>query len=177
MMQLIAGSLRLYIWMLIGVLLAASGCTIQVAPAYSPAFVTKVEDANTKTLQFYASLRGGAKKTTFASRSSRYDDLIGTFDALSIESAARPAPQSGTVTALKRQLGMAPSAKYDDKPASAPDLADIADILRDLRQLDESGRLEGEAGVTQVALHRDDTIGQMKRVLAYEKFLNRDLGE
>jgi hypothetical protein len=77
-----------------GVLLLLSGCATQLAPSYSQSIVDGLNTANAQTLTLFATVSTGVPASTYvAQREATYNGLIGQFQAVESQVAARPMPQ------------------------------------------------------------------------------------
>lgn len=157
-----------YIVALFGLL---SACTVQLAPNYDKSIVDGLTSANEQTLTFFASVSGGTTPATFSARASTYDALIGKFNALKIDAAARPNPQPLFLKYLGvGGAGDKPIDPADQLKAPTPDiLANIVAKLTEMRKEDKSAPLTSDV----VALFQNSYELSMTQALTYEKALQR----
>lgn len=74
--------------------LSIAACTIQLAPDYDPALSSGIRSVNGEIMSLYSSTSMGTSADTFADRADRYDQIIGSLDALALQSQSRPIPDS-----------------------------------------------------------------------------------
>jgi hypothetical protein len=71
-----------------------AGCATQLAPSYSQSIVDGLNAANAQTLTLFATVSTGVPASTYvAQREATYNGLIGQFQAVESQVAARPMPQ------------------------------------------------------------------------------------
>lgn len=158
-------------------LLVLSGCAVRLAPSYDKSIVNGLEKANVETLTLFASVSDGAKPGTYAKREETYNKIIGQFDALRSQVAARPEPRSFLADWLGSDQTKV-STKSDIKKIellkgpSEEILTEIINTLTRMRKTDKKGTLDknkmtGEGGFPnsyKISFHQ---------VLTYEKSLER----
>jgi hypothetical protein len=74
------------------VMLSISGCALRLVPDFDRTIVDGLSKANEQTQVFLASVQKGTKPSGFSARKGTYNSLIGQFEALRVQAAARPAP-------------------------------------------------------------------------------------
>ncbi|CAB3794518.1 hypothetical protein [Pararobbsia alpina] len=79
-------------------------CTIQLAPAPDQALSDGIRGVNNDIMNLYASASMGATKDTFPQRVERYNKIIGTTDALALQSQSRPVPDSAIRDRLEHAI-------------------------------------------------------------------------
>ncbi len=72
-----------------------AACSAQFTRSYDAALVSGLNAANEEALVFFSEVSVGVSAGRFADLASRYDSLIGKFEALSLQSKARPVPAFG----------------------------------------------------------------------------------
>jgi hypothetical protein len=119
------------------------GCQIQLVPQHDPAIVTGLTAANEKTLQLFAALSRPGARTPYPEREATYDELIGSFDALRVQAAARPVPESRIAGLLvSRSAADLKPEDIERLQNPTPDiLQTIIDTLARMREVDSEGRL------------------------------------
>jgi len=120
-----------------------AGCQIQLVPKPDPAIVNGLTAANEKTLQLFAALAEPGTRAPYAEREATYNELIGSFDSLRIQAAARPVPDSRIAETLVSGSA-ANLAPEDIKRLQNPNpdiLQTIIDTLTRMREVDSQGRL------------------------------------
>ncbi|WP_017776872.1 hypothetical protein [Paraburkholderia kururiensis] len=86
------------------IVLVFSACTIQLAPAYDPTLLDGIQGVNGDIMKLYATTGMGVDKATFAGRQDQYNRIIGTVDALALQSQSRPVPDSATRDKVEGEL-------------------------------------------------------------------------
>lgn len=81
--------------------LLLASCTAELTKYYDAALVSGLNAANEEALVFFSEISAGASKARFAELAPKYDSLIGKFEALKLQSAARPTPTLGILLGSK----------------------------------------------------------------------------
>src|SRR5579864_78114 len=68
------------------------GCATQLAPQYDQAILDGLISTNKSAQTFFASLGTQVGKETYQNRTGTYSNLIGSLNALEIQSRSRPIP-------------------------------------------------------------------------------------
>ncbi|MFC0396879.1 hypothetical protein [Paraburkholderia rhizosphaerae] len=105
--------------------LSIAACTVQLAPDYDPALSSGIRNVNSEIMSLYSSTSMGTSADTFAERADRYDQIIGSLDALALQSQSRPIPDDalrGKVEQYLKDRNAYPTRLSD---ADASDLAAI----------------------------------------------------
>lgn len=89
---------------------ALAGCAIQLAPAYDESLVTGLNEVNQQIMELYASTSMGVAASTFPSRVDRYNRVIGKLDALALQSANRPVPDTKVQDRVQQAVKTLPEA-------------------------------------------------------------------
>lgn len=149
-------------------LISNSSCSITLAPEYDKAIVEKTSDITTETLMLFAEVSSGTKKDSFVKRENTYNELIGSFDALSLQAKARPLPNVSLdrLNQLMKQKGM--ENVSGDYP-SATAFKEIALTLSKMKATDESSGLNP----TVVAAFKGQIEIYLEQAITYETFLKR----
>ncbi len=148
-----------------------SACTVQLAPDYDKSVVDGLTSANQQVLTFFASISDGTTPATFSNRDATYATLIGKFNALQIEAAARPNPQPLFLKYLGfGGAGDKPIDPADQLKAPTPGiLANIVTKLTEMRAQDKSGPLASDV----IAIFKNSYTLSITQALTYEKALQR----
>jgi hypothetical protein len=149
----------------------ASGCAVKLAPSYDRSIVEGLSTANEQTLILFASVSSGVPSTTFANRETTYNGLIGKFDALRIQAAARPMPRPlfTQIFAGGPSADTAPK-ELDVLKAPTPGVLDtVLATLTEMRNTDRSSGLTS----TRVMLFKNEFSISMEQALVYGKVLKR----
>jgi hypothetical protein len=150
--------------------LLLGGCAAQLAPSYDRALVTGLTHATVDVMALFASVSSGTKPETFAQREQKYNQVIGTLDALAIQSGARPVPKGTTSEAVNKALkdrGVQPVA--DGEIPSATALKEISKTITKMRDTD---RKQGVTAVEAQAF-RNQAVIYLDQALTYESYLER----
>jgi hypothetical protein len=151
-------------------LLFLSACTTTLAPPYDQAIMDGLNDANANLMVFFASTTSGTSPQSFDEREERYNTLIGSLDALVIQSRARPMPKNDITEAVNAFLEKrgAPSLVGGEAP-SASAIAKISETMTKMRDTDK------KQGVTafEVSAFRGQVVIYLDQALTYETFLKR----
>ncbi|SEK02515.1 hypothetical protein [Paraburkholderia diazotrophica] len=94
-----------------------SACTIQLAPAPDKALSDGIKGLNNDIMTLYATAGMAATRDSFPQRADRYNKIIGTADALALQSQSRPVPDS----AIRDKVENALHARFvsDPQPSAA----------------------------------------------------------
>jgi hypothetical protein len=116
-----------------------------------------------------ASAVDGTTKETFANRENQYNNVIGSLDALALQTAARPAPTNSLATAINgigRESGMTGNSHVI--PSSTA-LKEISKTVSRMRAIDK------KQGVTsfEVQAFKGQVLIYMDQALTYEAALER----
>jgi hypothetical protein len=153
-----------------------AGCAIALAPKFGKDVFDGLTQANEKTLTLFASVSSGAQAGSFASRETTYNELIGTFEALRIETAARPQPAAPPF--LGGLLGGIPDPNNVPKdPAritrlDAPTPGILATIVSTLTTMRDTDKTTGFNAVIAGGFKRE-FVTSIDQALVYEKALER----
>jgi hypothetical protein len=154
---------------LIFFLACLTGCAVQLAPKYDAALFEGVIDTNVKIMALLATVSTGTDSSTFSQRAARYNGIIGAVDALTIQSKARPVPETAITDKVNVFLASRGLNAMDGTAASASSLAAVSSLLTKMKALDS------ESGLTlgAIAVFRSGIIISMDQAITYESFLNR----
>jgi hypothetical protein len=146
---------------LMGTLLLLVGCAVQLVPSYDKNLVDGLTSANERTMTLFASVPAQGR-ASFAARENAYNEIIGKFDALRVEAAARPAQQTTF-------LGIGKSGSGDSRPGSATAevLKGIVALLTRMRDDDQAGTLNA----VKVAAYKGEYEIKIDQALTYENAL------
>lgn len=144
---------------LLVVSLLVAACAARLAPPYDSSLVAGLTAANKDALTLFASVANGASATTFRDRSEAYDEAIGAFDALRLEAAARPVPQSRLTARAGAEV-----------PNPTPEI--LAEIVETLTQMRDTDRRRGLSPVRVAGLKNSYEIS-IEQALVFEKALQR----
>jgi hypothetical protein len=149
---------------LAGALLGA--CAAQLAPNFDRTIIDGLTNVNEDAMTLFASVSGGAPKSTFPRRKDSYDKVIGKLEAVRLQLNARPNPRP-----LSPQIfGVGPKTEVNLPPAPTPGiLAAMASNITAMRDADSKFGLR----VNDVAQFRSSFVNSMDQALTYEKALER----
>ncbi len=146
------------------------GCAVQLAPKYDAAIFKGVTDTNVKIMELFASLSAGTNSNTCGERESSYNAVIGSVDALALQSKARPMPDNSVTEKVNKYLetrGI--SSMTSDTAPSANALEEVSKNLTKMKEVDcKSGLTDGA-----VAIFKNAVIISMDQAITYESFLDR----
>jgi hypothetical protein len=155
-----------------GLAMLASACTVQLAPAYDQSIATGLVSTNTSMHVLFATVGSGVDKSTYATRASDYNKVIGQLQALEIEAKSRPLPPSDMLTKVNAALNASKIAPLDpgfsDYP-SARAMQDAAGTLTHMRDADQKAGLRGN----EVEAFENQANVFMTQAMTYENFLKR----
>lgn len=149
---------------LLALFLLLSGCTADLTKAYDAALIRGLNDANEETLVLFSEISNGATAGRYAELAPKFDGLIGKFEALRMQSAARPVPALGL-----RIGGKLPGCGNAGECLTVSDQT-LDEIVGNLKGLKDDIR---EAGLTAMAvdLGKRDYQTAIGQVLAIENAL------
>ncbi len=147
-----------------------ASCVTQLAPQYDQALFDGITETNTQTMQLFASVSSGTKASTFNQREATYNNLIGTIDALAMQSRARPVPENKVTEKVNAYLeSRGVSGLSDGEAPSAAALEEVSKNLSKMRDTDKASGLNPSV----VAVFKNAVVISMDQALTYEAFLER----
>lgn len=153
----------------IALILLISGCATQLAPEYDKAIVDKTIATSQATMSFLEQIRRGTNVNDYTAREQTYNELIGAYDALSLQAKARPIPKSVALDKINQRLQTKNSETISGDYPSAFAFEKIAETLRKLKEKDQEMNLTApviEVFTGQIKIYLDQAI-------TYESFLKR----
>jgi hypothetical protein len=163
--------LRLAALVLMTLLVAA--CAARLAPPYDPSLVGGLAAANKDALTLFAKVANGVSPGSFPQRSDDYDEAIGAFDALRLEAAARPVPQSRLSARLAGRAGTGAGVEVDDiARLSNPTPEFLTQVVAILTRMRDTDRRRGLSPVFVTGFKNDYEIA-IEQALVFEKALQR----
>lgn len=154
---------------LLVLLFIASGCTTKLAPEYDKALVDGITNSSPKLLELFASVSTGAS-SDYTKREKTYNELIGAFQSLQIQSQSRPVPDNAAVRKITDALAAKyPNLKVNGETPSATALGEIANQLLHMKENDKSNKLPA----TKVDLYKNASVTALDQAITYESFLER----
>lgn len=155
------------------VLTLLSACSTSLVPQYQQSLVDGVNQANLQATTLFATLGNGSSAAEYPKLASRYDDIIGAFDAVRVQVEARGWP---TVSApllnlgpLKQLCPPSPGEKTTCSGATEDALANIVDNFTTLKAMHQAHAL----GPSIVAGRKTRYEAMMRVVLQVENYLKR----
>ncbi|NRB40288.1 MAG: hypothetical protein HRU20_17775 [Pseudomonadales bacterium] len=147
-----------------------TGCATQMAPRYDEALYKGITQSNIEIMTLFASLSSGTEKNTFVTREARYNTLIGTVEALAIQSRARPMPESAITEQVNiylknRNIG---PLQHNEAPSTNA-LHQIAKQLVKMKEVDKKSGLKAAL----VPIFKNAVVISLDQAITYESFLNR----
>lgn len=158
----------------VAILTIATACAVKLAPSYDKSIIVGLTQANTEVLTLFSSVSEGTDGKQFSEREATYNSIIGQFDGLRAQVAARPVPRS----LVAEWLGLGTTnAKTVDEIDQIPKLdgpseevlLEIVRILTQLKTTDEVGTLDANK---LLGLRNAYEIS-FQQVLTYENALER----
>lgn len=154
---------------LCGLLLVLAGCATQLVPFYDKAIVDGLTAVNVDTMELMAATSGGASKETFAQREGRYNRIIGNFDALALQAAARPEPVNNIPEVVKK---MAAKRGMTEPMQVVPSAVAFGEIVKTLTKMRDTDRKQGVTAM-EVQAFKGQTLIYLDQALTYEAALER----
>jgi hypothetical protein len=150
--------------------LSIVGCTTQLAPKYDEALFKGVTDTNVKIMELFASVSAGTDSSTCSERDNTYNSVIGSVDALALQSKARPMPKNSVTEKVNVYLeSRGIGSMTGDAAPSASSLKEVSKNLSKMKEVDcKSGLTDGT-----VATFKNAVVISMDQAITYESFLNR----
>jgi hypothetical protein len=147
-----------------------TACNTTLAPSYDKAIVDGLVSVNQKSMEIFASISSGTSNGDYDKREKRYNFLIGSIDALTIQAKARPVPKNKVtekVNEYLRSRGIE-ALEGEDAP-SAIALEKISKTITKMRDTDK------KQGLTafEVKAFKGQTVIYLDQALTYESFLER----
>lgn len=136
------------------------GCVAQLAPKYDEALFKGVTDTNVKVMELFASVSAGTDSSTCSERERSYNSIIGSVDALALQSKARPMPESSITEKVNIYLESRGVGSMTGGAApSASSLEEVSKNLTKMKEVDcKSGLTDGA-----VATFKNAVIIQKRR--------------
>lgn len=156
--------------LLILYIMGVVGCATQLAPKYDAALFKGVTDANIKIMELFASVSAGTESSTCSEREKSYNTVIGSVDALALQSKARPMPENSITEKVNEYLeSRGVGSMAGDVAPSASALENVSNQLARMKEVDcKSGLTDGA-----VATFKNAVIISMDQAITYESFLDR----
>jgi hypothetical protein len=151
-------------------LLFVTACTTQLAPSYDRALATGLTTVNAEVMALFAYASNGTTPDSFSQREQKYNAVIGTLDALTIQAAARPVPKNSATEAVNRALkSRGIELVNDDETPSATALRKVSATVTKMRNTDKK---QGVTAYETQAFKNQASI-YMDQALTYESYLER----
>lgn len=147
-----------------------AGCTTQLAPRYDEVLYENLTTTNVQLMELFATVAEGTDPGTCEDRLGTYNSLIGSVDAMALQSAARPIPENAAtekVNAVLETRGV-PAITGEGVPSAAA-LQEVSENLVKMKQVDCESGLRPFA----VAAFKNAVVISMDQAITYESFLNR----
>ncbi|MFT6201052.1 MAG: hypothetical protein ACJAZJ_000229 [Candidatus Endobugula sp.] len=154
------------------VALTVSGCTTQLAPKYDAALFDGVTGINVNIMSLFASVSNGSESARCIQREEKYNFIIGSVDALAIQSDARPLPKNAVIKKVNAYLSSRGLSAINSDENSAPSAYALQQVSS---QLVKMKQVDCQSGLTKnvVALFKNAVTTSMDQAITYESFLNR----
>ena len=156
-------------WVLSLAMLSLTGFKTQLAPEYDKAIVAGLTDATQKTMYFFATMEEGTTAETYTDRALSYNQLIGAYDALSLQAKARPVPDNVATKKINELLQSKGSDPLSSDYPSAFAFTKISETLKKMREVDQA------SGIKPYALlaFKGQVLIFLDQAITYESFLKR----
>lgn len=144
-------------------------CKTSLAPEYDQVIVDQCAEATARTMTLFAEVSDGVEKATFQARESRYNELIGIFDALALQARSRPVPSNEITEKINALLSEKGTTTVTGRYPSAVAFEQVARTLQKMRDTDKANGIHPqvtEAFKGQIMIFLDQAI-------TYERFLKR----
>lgn len=155
--------------LLCGLLLVLAGCATQLVPLYDKAIVDGLTRVNVDTMEMMAAASAGTSKETFSQREARYNRIIGNFDALALQAAARPAPANNIPEMVKKMAARRGIAAPEQV---IPSSVAFGEIVKTITKMRDTDRKQGVT-VMEVQAFKGQTLIYLDQALTYEAALER----
>lgn len=166
-MKIVRGFSRgfLMLWVL-----SIAGCVAQLAPKYDEALFKGVTETNAKIMELFASVSAGTDSNTCSKRENFYNSIIGSVDALALQSAARPMPENSITEKVNESLESRGLGSMTGE--AAPSASSLKEVSKNLTKMKE---VDCKTGLTHgaVATFKNAVIISMDQAITYESFLDR----
>ena len=150
--------------------LLLASCMVQLAPRYDASLYDGITGVNTRIMELFATVAGGTDAASFAEREAAYNAIIGSVDALALQSRARPVPASELRERVNKFLDDRGQPLLDDD--EAPSAAALEQVSKQLAKMKEVDRERG-LGELVIPPFRNAVIISMDQAITYESFLER----
>ncbi|WP_204126626.1 hypothetical protein [Pseudomonas ogarae] len=147
-----------------------ASCTTKLAPEYDKAIVDSLTSNSSKLFELFASTSQGTKKADFSKREASYNQLIGAFEALKIQSESRPIPSNTAMNKANDYLtkrGL-PAITSDIAPSSLA----LGEVVRQLTAMRENDNRK-DMSEDRVELYKNPIAISLDQAITYESFLER----
>ena len=146
------------------------GCATQLTPKYDEALFRGITETNAKIMEIFASVSAGTNRNTCSERESTYNSVIGSVDALALQSKARPIPENSITEKVNEYLESRGVGSM--KGSVAPSASSLEEVSKNLTKMKE---VDCKSGLTDgaVATFKNAVIISMDQAITYESFLDR----
>lgn len=146
-----------------------AGCKVQLAPAYDQAIVDGTTKSTQQVMKLLSSVSQGTDKATFDEREDAYDEVIGAFDALAVQSRARPIPNEKVLDKANAALEKRGLGALTDNYPSAAAFERISQEINGMKLVDKSAGLNSD----QVDVFKIPIRLSLDQAITYESHLKR----
>lgn len=154
--------------LIIALILFAS-CKTLLAPEYDKAIVEGITATSEKTMKFLEANSAGTYKANYNKRENEYNELIGAFDALKLQTKARPLPKNVATEKINEILKDRGNDPLSSDYPSAFAFEEISKTLRKMKEKDQEIDLKPGAMV----LFKGQIEVFLDQAITYESFLKR----
>jgi hypothetical protein len=146
-----------------------SSCQVTLAPAYDQAIVEKVIDSSEQVMRFFATLENGTQVTYFSTREATYNQLIGVFESLKIQTRARPIPDTKATARINEIFHAKGTDIINEAYPSAYAFERIAETFRKMKKFDSEEAMDAAF----IAILKGQVEIYLDQAITYENFLKR----
>ncbi len=147
-----------------------TSCTTKLAPEYDKAIVDGLTSNSSKLLELFASASQGTKTTDFSKRETSYNQLIGAFEALKIQSEARPVPNNAAMNKANDYLTKRGLPAINS--GITPSALALSEVIRQLTAMREND-IRKDMSEDRVELYKNPITTSLDQAMTYESFLER----
>jgi hypothetical protein len=154
--------------LLLLVFLNLSGCSVKLVPDFSQNIVDQIVSVDQDMMTFFSSVSEGTQHDDFPARQEKYDRIIGSLDALSLQIRARPVPDSKVRNKINDFLNKRGSAPLAD--SLYPSAEAIENIAKQIRKMKSEDKIK-DLTETVIELFKNAVVISADQALTFENFL------
>lgn len=145
------------------------GCKTLLAPEYDKAIVESINKTSEETMSFLSQKDEGTSSIDYTTREQKYNELIGSYDALKIKARARPIPSNSSLEKINELLGKRGTNPISEDYPSAYAFEKISETIKKMKSTDKN------QGINKTAfnLFKGQIEVFLDQAITYESFLKR----